>query len=603
MVTLAGHREAALAKSPAATVRGTSAELASPDPRTLTDRLHFDLEEGCIWLDTQRVIVLHADWFTELRRDLVEALGVEKARGMLTRLGYAAGCRDGQLAIKLHGRDSVIDLVTSGAQMHAFQGLVAVTPGFVDLDLDARRLHLEFGWKNSVEDRPNLGSAPHVQEAACWMAVGYASGHLSTVLGSPVIVRETECKALGHPVCHCVAKFEHEWDDASDDTKYLQAWSTQPTGVQETDPDAPSGQARADGNVGSAEPIALGRSAAFNCVAQKVERVARTAATVLLLGESGVGKSLLAREIHRRSARAAGPFIELNCASLPESLVESELFGVERGAYTGADASRAGRFERASGGTLFLDEICTLGFTAQGKLLRVLQTGEFERLGGGKTVRCDVRLIAATNENLRRSVQEGRFRLDLFYRLNVFPIDVPPLRDRRDDLPLLVEHFLARYRERYGKPGPVRINPRAYRALLSHSWPGNVRELENVLERAVILMNDSEPLDLHHLFTDPHDLPPDHGLLLDDDGRLVAATLPQTSSTDPGAATTAGPAHDWIKPALRDAHAQGLAGVERQLVMAALDDAQGNVRVAARNLGLTPAQVDYRLKKWGERAY
>ncbi|MCL4772351.1 MAG: sigma 54-interacting transcriptional regulator [Burkholderiaceae bacterium] len=602
--------QSAGARRPTHAERGASLAFSDLDPRALTERFHFDLKAGCIWLDTQRVLILQAEWFVELRRELVVTLGVRKARGLITRLGYAAGCRDGQLAIKLHGSRPLREIVDSGTLLHALQGTVAVVPLVYELDLDAHHCHMEFAWKNSIEDHAQLRTAKQTGEPTCWMEIGYASGFLTTCLGSSVVVRETECAALGHSGCRCVARFEDEWDDPSGDVEYLQAWSAAAppdvvvAGQPETNVcDEGSGCAEAAGNgPTSVEPSVLGRSAAFNGVAQKIERVAGTEATVLLLGESGVGKSLFAREIHRRGKRADGPFIELNCASLPETLLESELFGVERGAYTGANASRAGRFERAAGGTLFLDEIGTLGFTAQGKLLRVLQSGEFERLGGGKTLRGNVRLVAATNEDLRRSVNEGRFRLDLFYRLNLFPIEVPPLRDRRDDLPLLIDHFLERYRERYGRRHRMSISPRAYRTLLSHSWPGNVRELENVLERAVILVNDGETLDLHHLFTDPTEFPAEEGLLIDDTGRLVGTRQSSRADADNAEDTVAGAAsvQDWARRALDDCDALGLSGLERKLVMAALREAGGDVRMAARKLGLTRAQIDYRLKKWGE---
>jgi transcriptional regulator with GAF, ATPase, and Fis domain len=215
---------------------------------------------------------------------------------------------------------------------------------------------------------------------------------------------------------------------------------------------------------------------------------------VLLLGESGVGKSLIAREIHRCSRRAEKPFIEVNCAAIPETLVESELFGVERGAYSGAATSRAGRFEVAQGGTLFLDEIATLSMVAQGKLLRVLQNGEMERLGSNRTITVDARVIAATNENLEMAVREGRFREDLFFRLNVFPLNVVPLRERRDDIPLLVDVLLARFCARHGR-ALTGVSSRAMRSIIRYRWPGNIRELENILERAIILAQDGETLD------------------------------------------------------------------------------------------------------------
>jgi len=221
-------------------------------------------------------------------------------------------------------------------------------------------------------------------------------------------------------------------------------------------------------------------------VLHMVQRVAPTNATVLFLGESGVGKEVFARMLHRLSSRSQKPFVAVNCAAIPESLIESELFGAERGAYTGATQSRAGRFERADGGTLFLDEIGTLSAGAQGNLLRALQEGEIERLGDTHTRRVDVRVIAATNRDLERALREGRFREDLYYRLNVIQLHLPPLRGRQEDILALADHFLLRSAGRSAKP--VRgWRESAKKLLLAYHWPGNVRELENVVERAVAL--------------------------------------------------------------------------------------------------------------------
>jgi two-component system, NtrC family, response regulator HydG len=230
----------------------------------------------------------------------------------------------------------------------------------------------------------------------------------------------------------------------------------------------------------------VGQSPAFRAMMDTLRQAAPSTATILLMGESGTGKELAARALHEHSSRAKGPFIAVNCAALPESILEAELFGVERGAYTGAVARREGRFERASGGTLFLDEVGEMPLSAQVKLLRVLQEGEIERLGGTQTVKVDVRLVAATNKDLQKEVAEGRFREDLYYRLNVVEIRVPALASRREDIPLLADSFLRRFAAKNGKM--LRgFSEEALRILENYAWPGNVRELEHAVERAVVL--------------------------------------------------------------------------------------------------------------------
>ncbi len=232
----------------------------------------------------------------------------------------------------------------------------------------------------------------------------------------------------------------------------------------------------------------IGNSAALAYVFFKIEQVAAQNATVLLLGETGTGKGVVARAIHSRSACKERPMITVNCTSLPANLVESELFGHEKGAFSGAHERQLGRFELADGGTIFLDEIGEMPLELQPKLLRVIQDGEFERLGGGRTIKVKVRIIAATNRNLEEEIKNGRFREDLFYRLNVFPITIPPLRQRKEDIPLLVNHFVAKFNKKIGKK--VATIPRELLALLQERrWPGNVRELESVIERAIIISN------------------------------------------------------------------------------------------------------------------
>jgi transcriptional regulator with PAS, ATPase and Fis domain len=264
-------------------------------------------------------------------------------------------------------------------------------------------------------------------------------------------------------------------------------------------------------------------------VRKLVQDVARTAATVLLYGESGTGKELIARMIHLASPRKNAPFVPLNCAAIPENLLESELFGHERGAFTGAVQSRRGKFELAQGGTIFLDEIGEMPQLLQAKLLRVLQERTFERLGGGLQIKADVRVIAASNRDLSIEVADKRFREDLFYRLNVFPIKLPPLRERTDAIAALVRHFCARFSADSGQRRAVGVSPEALQLLQRHTWPGNVRELQNVIERGVILARgaitpDELPLDL---LEQKHPPESNSGILKHRESETIINTLQQ----------------------------------------------------------------------------
>ena len=309
-------------------------------------------------------------------------------------------------------------------------------------------------------------------------------------------------------------------------------------------------------------PNIVAGSAKMQEVLAIVERVAPTNSTVLLGGESGVGKDLIARVIHEKSRRASGPFIKINSTAIPENLLESELFGYEKGAFTGASTSKPGKFELADKGTLFLDEIGDVPPATQVKLLRVLQEREFERLGGTRTVKVDVRLVAATNRDLRAALEEGTFREDLYYRLNVVPIDLPPLREHKEDIPDLTNLFLGKFCRDSGRPVTT-ISPEATNLLLSHHWPGNVRELQNVIERACALAKTSrlEPGDIH------------------------------IDSSPRNKATTSG---EGFLPA-----GMTLDQWEDDMIREALKRAGGNKSQAARLLGLSRNALRYRLSKIG----
>ncbi len=291
-----------------------------------------------------------------------------------------------------------------------------------------------------------------------------------------------------------------------------------------------------------------------------IQQVAPTDITVLIRGESGTGKELVARAIHDGGPRGDRPFVSVNCAALPEQLVASELFGHVRGAYTGADSARRGRFELADGGTLFLDEIGEISPAIQVKLLRVLQSGELDRLGDERTRRVDVRVIAATNANLEKAIEEGRFREDLYYRLAVFPIYLPPLRERTSDITLLADHFLEKHAELHGR-NVVRLSTPAIELLTSYFWPGNVRELENCIARAVLLARD---------------------------GVIRSHHLPPTLQTGQSSGTTK-----------RGSFEEMMSAFEREILIEAMKNAGGNQARAARALKTTPRILSYRLKKHG----
>ncbi|MFQ5508627.1 MAG: sigma-54-dependent transcriptional regulator [Leptospirillia bacterium] len=320
----------------------------------------------------------------------------------------------------------------------------------------------------------------------------------------------------------------------------------------------------------------IGQGPAMDKVQKLIDKVGATASPVLVLGESGTGKELVAREIHRRSNRSGHPFIAINCAALSEGVLESELFGHEKGAYTGAAGLRKGRFELADGGTLFLDEIGELSPSIQVKLLRFLQEKEFERVGGAKTIRVDVRIVAATHRNLKQLISEGLFREDLYYRLNVISIELPALSERVEDIPLLAEHFIARYSAEMAKN--VRLTAEVTDRLVHYGWPGNIRELQNVIERAVVL-TDGDRLTVDDL---PRDLVDYAG------GKAQAATvstaMPSVADATPDAPTDLTGRLDTL---------------EKAIIQESLERFRWNQTKVAQALGLKRSSLQYKMKKHG----
>ncbi|MDD4885896.1 MAG: sigma-54 dependent transcriptional regulator, partial [Thiomonas sp.] len=316
----------------------------------------------------------------------------------------------------------------------------------------------------------------------------------------------------------------------------------------------------------------VAESSAMRSLLEIARRAAQTDVTVMLLGESGVGKEVMARFVHAQSPRAAGPFIAINCAAIPETLLEATLFGFEKGAFTGASQSAPGKFEQAQGGTLLLDEVTEMAPALQAKLLRVLQEREIERLGGRKRIVLDLRLIATSNRDLQQAVKQGVLREDVYYRLSVFPIQIPPLRQRRDDILPLARAMLSRHAAQYGAQPAPRLDGSAQQALLAHDWPGNVRELDNVMQRAAILCQNGVVSAADLLF------PPPVG-----DAPFRTGALPlQAASLGAG-----------------DLDSE-LAQSERQLIAEALQQSQGSKSLAAQRLGISPRTLRHKLQKLRE---
>ncbi|WP_439639075.1 sigma 54-interacting transcriptional regulator [Nevskia sp.] len=576
---------------PSPRARNRAAATADSDrlTRTVAEHLRFSPEAGHIQLFAQRMLLMHANSFAEMRRELIEQLGLARTREMLTRLGYRQGFEDGQ-RVRALDPDDIAYALALGPRLRETEGFVSTRP------IDAMRFDPaqgafsgDFLWASPWEGEAHLALIGLSGEPACWIMCGYANGYCTAVTGVPILWRETECVAMGHSHCRVIGKPLSAWEDLdARDTGFLQIHSFVGAPVKPaTAPERPTPAA----GFGQGFEGFVGASPAFNAAAHLVRRVAPTDSTVLFRGESGVGKERFAKALHSISPRAERPMVSINCAAIPPELVEAELFGVEKGAYTGADAARPGRFERADGGTLFLDEISSLSLQAQGKLLRAIQEHEIERVGATRVQKVDVRLVAAANCDLRAEVEAGRFRADLFYRLNVFPIEIPPLRERREDIPLLVSLFIERYASRFGKTVGG-LTPRAFDALWDYHWPGNVRELENMVQRAVILAEDGGGIDVQHLFSGGEKL------------RAASFNLNVNGTLVPSAAAQAAPSsepdsrHRQLADQWLDAQ-QSFADLEALLVQRALERSGGNLSAAARQLGLRRGQMEYRLKKRG----
>ena len=544
------------------------------DPLSL---LRFNAGTGHIWLDEQRMLLLHARALAALRKELFDSLGVERARGLLVRMGFASGRHDGELAVKRRREGMATrDAFLLGPKLHSIEGVAGAEMVTLEIDLSSGHFFAECLWEDSWEDEFDVADFGFGDEPACWTQLGYASGYCSAFMGRLIVFKEVECRSLGDARCRIVGQPAQSWNDEH----HVSYFHPEAIGTQVAAFNADLEQVRAVQPRRQYDRNLVGVSAGFKEAFQLLQVAVPSAITVLLLGETGVGKEMFARWLHDNGPRSKGPFIAVNCAAIPHELVEAELFGVEKGAYTGAQLARAGRFERASGGTLFLDEVGDLPLAAQAKLLRALQTGEIERLGSEHAMKTDVRIVCATNVDIPQAIRAGKFRNDLYYRLNTFPITIPALRDRKADIPVLVRRFVEKYAELYHKKLQG-LTDKAMGDVMKHRWPGNIRELENVIERAVLLAEEGRAIESSHLF-----------------GKV-------SWHADESAVDATGHLTQESSEALKSlcdlalTHQVGFESVERHLMLGAMQRAGGNLSRAARLLGITRPQLAYRLKKEG----
>jgi two-component system, NtrC family, response regulator HydG len=530
----------------------------------LKELLNFEPGGGVLRFAGERALLLDAVALGLLRKELIETLGAAAARAVLTRFGYAHGWRTAETLRTALPWDSEDEWRRAGGRLHTLQGLVVVvapetksTPPPIGESI----------WLDSYEAEQHLLHFGRSDEAVCWSLTGFASGYLSRAHGREVLCREIRCRGKGDSVCHPVARSREEWgEEVASELAYYEPCALEATlGALTAELERAESRLRAHRRALSATAKAaldasgmVVSSPAMERVLDLARRVAQVDSTVLLTGESGVGKERVARFIHAESLRTGGPFVAINCGAVPEGLLESELFGHARGAFTGASQDRPGLFEAAQGGTLLLDEIGDVPPAMQVKLLRALQEREVRRVGENRSRPIDARVLAATHRDLQAEVHAARFRQDLYYRLRVVEIRVPPLRERREAILPLARNFLAGAAEKTGRK-ILGFTSAAAHQLLRHAWPGNVRELENAIEHAVILARGSR--------IDVEDLPVDVGLA-------------PPATVAPGE----------IRP---------LDEVERDYILAVLRATGGNRAQAAARLGIGAATLYRRLKNYG----
>jgi two-component system response regulator HydG len=531
----------------------------------LKELLEVDAEGGLVRFAGQRALIFDAVAQGLLRKELIDSFGVRVARGLLSRFGYAHGQRMAEAMRTQFKWDSNKDWRRAGSRIYALQGLFMLEPGSIfGFDVDGGT------WRVSYEAEQHLLHMGQAEYPVCWTLCGLASGYLSCAMGSEVYAIEDKCMGQGDPACHISVKSISQWGDTATDTLSGFKREGLDTALKEVTEalrrtehklqERTRRLAVAGGLLGDPrESGMVSRSPEMQRVVDLAKIIAKVDSTVLITGESGTGKERFARFVHEHSARSEGPFVAINCAAISESLLESELFGHARGAFTGAIADRPGLFEAAGRGTLFLDEVGEIPLAMQVKLLRALQEREVRRVGENQSRPIDVRILTATNKDLLPEIAAKRFREDLYYRLKVVELVVPPLRKRKEDVLPLARILLAEASARMkraveGFTGPVADH------LVGYSWPGNVRELANVMERAVAVTMTNR--------VDLGDLPPE-----------LRTEVPASFSATGGAL-------------------RRLEEIEKDYILAILDAKAGNRTQAALTLGIGAATLHRKLKSY-----
>ena len=533
---------------------------------SISELVEFDSEDGVVRFAGQRALIIDATAKGNLRKELINHFGLSTARAVLTRFGFVQGWRMAEAMQDLFQWESEEDWHHACGRIHMLEGMYRLGPGTPG-SLTKEGLTLV----GSYEAEQHIAHLGRSDTSVCWTICGLTSGYLSRAMGKEIYVLEERCIGRGDAACHLLGRTLEEWgDDRADELRFyrvenLKEW-LEPSlhriteNLKEAERKLRE-KKRVLTRVAPEVEDPLGmiaRSAAMRRLVDLARRIAKVDSTVLITGESGTGKELIAQLVHDESARAAGPFIAVNCGAITESLLESELFGHARGAFTGAAQDRIGLFEAANGGTLLLDEIGDVSPGMQVKLLRVLQEREIRRVGENKSRPVNVRVMAATNRELTADIAAGRFRKDLYYRLNVVQLHVPSLRDRREDILPLARVLLAEAAARFKRP-VTGLSPRAADQLLRYDWPGNVRELENAMERAVALGRANL-------------------MELDDLPEEVRQAIPTPSVSGP---------------------VRALDEIEKDYILAVLDLNGGNQTRTAEQLGIGSATLYRKLKSYG----